>query len=378
MGIFGYKLGDNDRVADFIDLITKQNVGFEDVFEFLKFDESSVEMSLFAVGVVAYSVSDFNVESVFGSFDGVDSFVKCIRKSYVDLVPDAKECLKQYKEYRGGKTDGCISGILEILNTALDRQDRLFSDEDNYFMYCIDGMCMSESDRASILPIPCVDRNMINTGYDCCLHIETNDYARASFLAKEIESVPVYLLKYMCGLVEGGWRAIRECNKDRLQDFLCEAKGYIEALSGGVHVAISGVDEGVVSVNLSVAYGSENEYGFVKNYSSDDFWDGKVDEMFGLLPKIVGNILEEHKGIKIDTVWLYYLCGVDIVHSFNRAKEYPKRIFKGISREFKNIWFVPENPIPRTEDTYTVGLFICEDWCKRDVRKSIANAEYDD
>ena len=70
MGIFGYKLGDNDRVADFIDLITKQDVGFEDVFEFLKFDESSVELSLFAVGVVAYSVSDFNVESVFGSFDG--------------------------------------------------------------------------------------------------------------------------------------------------------------------------------------------------------------------------------------------------------------------------------------------------------------------
>ena len=378
MGIFGYKLGDNDRVADFIDLITKQNVGFEDVFEFLKFDESSVELSLFAVGVVAYSVSDFNVESVFGSFDGVDSFVKCIRKSYVDLVPDAKECLKQYKEYRGGKTDGCISGILEILNTALDRQDRLFSDEANYFMYCIDGMCMSEYGRVSILPIPCVDRNMINTGYDCCLHIETNDYARASFLAKEIESVPVYLLKYMCGLVEGGWRAIRECNKDRLQDFLCEAKGYIEALSGGVQVVVSGVDEGVVSVNLSVAYGSENEYGFVKNYSSDDFWDGKVDEMFGLLPKIVGNILDEYKGVKIDNVWLYYLCGVDIVHSFNRAKEYQKRIFKGISREFENIWFVPDNPFPRTEDTYTVGLFICEDWCEDDVRKSIANAEYDD
>lgn len=378
MGIFGYKLGDNDSVADFIMLIKRQNGVLEDAFEFLKFNRRNVEMSLFAAGVVAYSVSDFNVRSVFGSFGGVDGVIKCIRKSYVDLVPDAKDCLSQFKEYIGENIEDETSHILEILNNALEKQDRLFEVKHNYFMYCADDMHMSEPNSVSVLPVPSMDETMINTGYDCCLHIETNDYARAYFLAKEVYSIPVYLLKYMCGLVESGWKAIQECNKDRLQDFLCEANGYIEALSGGVQVVISGVDDGVVSVNLSVACGSENEYGFVKNYSSNDFWDGKVDEMFGLLPKIVGNILDEYKGVKIDNVWLYYLCGVDIVHSFNKAKEYQKRIFKGISREFENIWFVPNNPFPRTEDTYTVGLFICEDWCKRDVRKSIANAEYDD
>lgn len=249
--------------------------------------------------------------------------------------------------------------------------------KNNYFLYLLEDMHMAEekSLRRPKSLVPEVDETMENTGYDCCLCLESGEYARAHFLVKEAETISPNLLRYMCGLVEGGWKAVCDSNKGRIQEFLCDVRKSNSCVAGGVTLEVSGLNCDTVTIALSVSPLSGEVYTLEKKYTIDDFRHGNVDKIFSAVPDVASQMLKENSGVKVNKLWLYYLCSIDIDHSYVKAKDYPRRIFKGISREFFNVWFVPDDPFPVTEDTYILGLFICEDWDKNNVRESVKNAK---
>lgn len=216
------------------------------------------------------------------------------------------------------------------------------------------------------------DEIMRSTGYDCSLTVVTDAGAGVTFLSKEVDSIPEYILKYLCSLIESGWDKMLKSAKegDYLDSFLAEVKEVYSSLCGGAWLIVDGTKDDVIKIGVDVCGQSDYCESFFMSYSPEGFWGGKVDRIFKPLPKIVEQVLKDYNGITINKVCLWYLCAVDVPHPYEKAKSYPKKFFKGILRDFSNMFHRYGG---LNKDAYTVALIICEDRDESNIREIIAN-----
>lgn len=245
------------------------------------------------------------------------------------------------------------------------------------FTYYVETFDLLGNRHAGVnLNVPYCDETMIFTGYDCSLTVVDDvRCCDVKFFSKEVESIPEYILKYLCSLIESHWDKMVKSAKEKgnLDRFLSNVKEYPSFLCGGVRVLVDGTRDDVIGVTVKFCEPAPSAFrgSFSKSYSANDFWGGKIDGILKPLPKIVEHILKDYDGITVNKVCLWYPCAVDVLHSYGKAKRYPKKIFKGISRDFKDMF--EKDYSEMSKDAYTVALIICEGYYESNIREIVAN-----
>ena len=195
--------------------------------------------------------------------------------------------------------------------------------------------------------VPSIDSNMLNSGLKNVLHLESGEYARCFFLAEKIESLPKDIYNFLINI------------------FKAEQQRVYKSVTKAGDIDISYV----LDDNTCSEYNAEFlimesedknyiEFDFLdklRKVSKEEFWSdtfGNSNVNLKKFKSIVSRIIGEWKerGITVDRIRL--LSNIPFATDLNKLSSCT--LYKGVSRVFDSIWWVPDNPTPLTKDTYEV------------------------
>lgn len=399
MGSFGRKIGQNDTVLDFCDEVKKK--GFISVFEeygnnfsfkgllgedISSYDGYGLNCSLFIISLVVEGCKPNSITKEYYCNEG-DSVDKIFQVASCFQV--SKECVEQAKLALRGilkylKQNKTEYKEISLKGTSLYDEMGIKNKvpfENSYDFYvsvvselaeglkgikgCNNGVDTNDctehtvfmgysrynisKDSSNPLNVPSIDKNMLNSGLKDVLRLESEDYSRCYYLAEEVKSFPKEIYNFLISVFKAQEDSLfkgNETAKDIDISYILEGNTCFDYVAEFI---IQECEENKDYI----------EFGFsmleLKKVSKEEFWGddfGDSDINTKTVKSLTANIIRDwnERGITIDRI--RFLSNIHFATDIEKLSSY--HLYKGVSRVFKDIWWVSDSPQPITEDTYEV------------------------
>lgn len=201
-----------------------------------------------------------------------------------------------------------------------------------------------EEETSNLFCINNINQRMIETGFTDVLHLETGEFSRCYYLAKKVSSFSDCIMSLLKSSFKDHQNyVVSKATEDGEIDIDCLYDCNQEFSDGMEFIIEENIyDNSMINV-LS------------ERVSKEYFWSSEYEKANPKIMELVSVVDKEwsQRGIpldKIDRITLRF--DLDIATDIEKTKNFS--LFEGVSRRFKSVWNVPENPTPLTEDTYEI------------------------